>query len=108
MISVSKCSNFSSETSRLSKPLAMGNASVGSGVVSLSPDYHRRQATALTHLAETTSDREVAKALLRIASEHIVCADEAERTLALARMKNKGRQVAPDKDWPRLMQRGQD
>jgi hypothetical protein len=59
--------------------------------VSLSPDYHRRQATALTHIAETTRDPELAKALLRIASEQIVHADEAERTLALARMTNKDR-----------------
>jgi hypothetical protein len=57
--------------------------------VSLSPDYHRRQATALTHLEESTRDPEVAKALLRIASEHLVCADEAERTLALGSMTNK-------------------
>jgi len=54
--------------------------------VSLSPSYLRRQATALTCLAETTRDPEVAKALLRIASEHIVHADEAERALALGRM----------------------
>lgn len=59
--------------------------------MSLSPDYHRRQATALTHIAETTRDPEFAKALLRIASEQIVRADEAERILALARMTNKDR-----------------
>jgi hypothetical protein len=59
--------------------------------LSLSPGYHRRQATALTLLAETTRDPEVVKALLRIASEHIARADEAERTLALARMTNKDR-----------------
>jgi len=57
--------------------------------VSLSPNYHRRQATALTHLAETTRDPEIAKALLRIASAHLVRADEAERTSARARMANK-------------------
>ena len=55
----------------------------------LSPDYHRRQATALAHLAETTRDPDRAKALLRIAVEHLVSADEAERTLPLASMKNK-------------------
>jgi hypothetical protein len=60
--------------------------------VSLSPDYHRRQATALTHLAETTRDPEVAKVLLRIASEHLVSADEAERAMALAGMTNKDHQ----------------
>ena len=78
---------FSSGTRRRGKRLAIGHSSLGSGVLALSPDYHRRQATALTHLAETTSDPDAAKALLRIASEHIVCADEAERTLALASMK---------------------
>jgi hypothetical protein len=67
----------------------IGNFSLGSGVVSLSPDYHRRQATALTRLAETTRDPEIAKALLRIASEHLVSAKEVERALALARMTNK-------------------
>ena len=80
---------FSSGTHRRGKRLAIGHSSLGTGVLALSPDYHRRQATALTHLAETTSDPDAAKALLRIASEHIVCADEAERTLALASMKNK-------------------
>jgi hypothetical protein len=59
--------------------------------VSLSPNYYRRQATALTHLAETTRDPEVAKALLRIASAHLIRVDEAVRTLAQARMANKGR-----------------
>jgi hypothetical protein len=59
--------------------------------VSISPNYHRRQATALTHLAETARDPEVVKALLRIASEHIVRADEAERTLALVCLTNKDR-----------------
>ena len=57
--------------------------------MSLSPEYLRRQATALTHLAEVTRDSDVAKALLRIASEHIVRADEAERTLALVRVTDK-------------------
>jgi hypothetical protein len=46
----------------------------------------------LTQLAETTRDPEIAKTLLRIASEHTVCADEAERTLALARTTNKDHQ----------------
>jgi hypothetical protein len=46
---------------------------------------------ALTHLAEVTRDPDVAKVLLRIASEHIVRADEAERTLALVRVTNKDR-----------------
>ncbi len=39
--------------------------------MSLSPEYLRRQATALTHLAEVTRDPDVAKALLRIASERL-------------------------------------
>ena len=56
---------------------------------SLARSEHRRQATALTHLAETNSDPDTAKALLRIAAEPLVTADEAERTLALTRVTNK-------------------
>ena len=79
------------EQIRPSKRLAIRNWAWVGCSVSLSPDYHRRQATALTHIAETSRDPELAKALLRIASEQIVQADEAERTLALARMTNKDR-----------------
>jgi hypothetical protein len=46
---------------------------------------------ALIHLAEATRDPEVSEALLRIASEHIARANEAERTLALARMRHTDR-----------------
>jgi hypothetical protein len=67
--------------------LAIGNSSLGSGVnkSKLSSPH----ATALAHLAETTRDPNSAKVLLRIEAEHLVSADEAERTLALASMKNK-------------------
>jgi hypothetical protein len=85
-------SYFNSGTSRRSEPLLFGNPSPGRGIVSLSPGYHRRQATALTQLAETTRDPDIAKALLQVASEHLVRADEAEHALALARMKNKEHQ----------------
>ena len=54
--------------------------------MTFSPGYLRRQASALTYLSETIRDPEVAKALLRVASEHIVRADDAERALALGRM----------------------
>ena len=51
------------------------------GTVSISPEYHRRQAATLTQLAQTTSNPNAAEALLRIAAEHIVRADQAVRTL---------------------------
>jgi hypothetical protein len=51
--------------------------------VSISPEYHRRQAATLTQLAQTTRDPETAKALLRVAADHISRADEAVRDLAL-------------------------
>jgi hypothetical protein len=49
--------------------------------VSISPEYHRRQAATLTQFARTTRDPDTAKELLRIAAEHLVRADEAVPTL---------------------------
>jgi hypothetical protein len=54
------------------------------GTVSINPEYHHRQAATLTRLAQTTRDPDTAKALLRIAAEHVERADEAARTLAPA------------------------
>jgi hypothetical protein len=45
----------------------------------LSSEYHRRQATTLTQLAQTTRNLDTAKALLRMSAEHLVQADEALR-----------------------------
>ena len=42
-------------------------------------EYHRRQATTLTQLAQTTRNLDTAKALLRMAAEHLVQADETLR-----------------------------
>ena len=41
-------------------------------IVALSSEYHRRQATTLTQLAQTTRNLDTAKALLRMAAEHVV------------------------------------
>ena len=56
-------------------------ASERQGSVSISPEYHRRQAATLTQLAQTTRDPNAAEALLRIAAEDTVRADQAVRTL---------------------------
>ena len=45
----------------------------------LSSEYHHRQATTLTQLAQTTRNLDTAKALLRMAAEHLVQADETLR-----------------------------
>jgi hypothetical protein len=42
-------------------------------------DYHRRQAEVLIKLANATRDPETAKALMRVAADHIRLAEEAER-----------------------------
>ena len=47
--------------------------------MALSSEYHRRQATTLTQLAETTRNLDTAKALLRMAAEHLVQAEETVR-----------------------------
>jgi hypothetical protein len=47
--------------------------------MALSSEYHRRQATTLTQLAQTTRNLDTAKALLRMAAEHLVQADETLR-----------------------------
>ena len=47
--------------------------------MALSSEYHRRQATTLTQLAQTTRNLDTAKALLRMAAEHLVQADETAR-----------------------------
>jgi hypothetical protein len=61
-----------------------GNGS-GGNVVAQSADYHCKQATLLIELAQTTTDRETAKALMRMANEHIRLAeDSAQPTLRLA------------------------
>jgi hypothetical protein len=52
-------------------------------IVSISPEYHRRQAATLAQLAQTTRDPDTAKALLRMAAEHIARAEEAVRTITL-------------------------
>jgi hypothetical protein len=51
--------------------------------MSISPEYHRRQAATLTQLAQTTRDPDTAKALLRVAADHISRADEAARDMTL-------------------------
>ena len=48
-------------------------------IMALSSEYHRRQATTLTQLAQTTRNLDTAKALLRMAAEHLVQADETLR-----------------------------
>jgi hypothetical protein len=48
-------------------------------IMVLSSEYHRRQATTLTQLAQTTRNLDTAKALLRMAAEHLVQADETLR-----------------------------
>jgi hypothetical protein len=50
--------------------------------VSISPEYHRRQAATLTQLAQSTRDPETAKVLLQVAADHIARADEAVRDLS--------------------------
>ena len=59
----------------------MGVSAAGrlSGKSGLSSEYHRRQATTLTQLAQTTRNLDTAKALLRMAAEHLVQADETLR-----------------------------
>ena len=52
-------------------------------IVALSSEYHRRQATTLTQLAQSTRNLDTAKALLRMAAEHVVQADETVRITAL-------------------------
>jgi hypothetical protein len=52
-----------------------GGNSLGE-IVALSSEYHRRQAATLTQLAQTTRNLE---ALLRMAAEHVVQADETVR-----------------------------
>ena len=52
-------------------------------IVVLSSEYHRRQATTLTQLAQSTRYLDTAKALLRMAAEHVVQADETVRITAL-------------------------
>ena len=47
--------------------------------MALSSEYHRRQAMTLTQLAQTTRNLDTAKALLRMAAEHLVQADETAR-----------------------------
>jgi hypothetical protein len=44
-------------------------------------DYHRRQADVLTRLAHSTRDPETAASLMRLAAEHTMLADEAERAV---------------------------
>ena len=51
------------------------------GIVALSSEYHRRQATTLTQLAQTTRNLDTAKAQLRMAAEHVVQADETVRIM---------------------------
>jgi hypothetical protein len=41
-------------------------------IVALSSEYHRRRATILTQLAQSTRNLDAAKALLRMAAEHVV------------------------------------
>jgi hypothetical protein len=52
-------------------------------IVALSSEYHRRQATTLTQLAQTTRNLDTAKALLRMAAERLVQADETVRITEL-------------------------
>jgi hypothetical protein len=42
-----------------------------------SAEYHRRQASTLTRLAESTRDPDTARALMRLAAEHTAIADGA-------------------------------
>jgi hypothetical protein len=51
-----------------------------SGKSALSSEYHRRQATTLTQLAQTTRNQDTAKALLRMAGEHLVTVRITEPT----------------------------
>jgi hypothetical protein len=51
-----------------------------SGKSALSSEYHRRQATTLTQLAQTTRNQDTAKALLRMAAEHLVTVRITEPT----------------------------
>ena len=52
----------------------------------ISSDYHHRQAATLTRLAQTTRDPDTAKALLRIAADHIARAEEAAQTTPLVEL----------------------
>ena len=47
-------------------------------IVTINPEYHRRQAATLTQLAQTTRDPDTAKALLRVAADHVGRADDID------------------------------
>jgi hypothetical protein len=57
--------------------------------VPLSSDYHRRQATTLIQLARTTNNAATAKALLKLAAEYIVLAEQAARPLQVVAVTNE-------------------
>ena len=46
------------------------------GIVPLSADYHRRQADTLIRLAGSTRDQETARALMKLAAEYIMLAEQ--------------------------------
>jgi hypothetical protein len=45
--------------------------------MALTTDYHRKQATVLVQLAQTTRDQDTAKALMQMAAEQIRLAEDA-------------------------------
>ncbi len=46
--------------------------------MALNTDYHRKQATVLVQLAQTTRDRDTAKALMQMAAEQIRLAEQVQ------------------------------
>ena len=75
-------------------PRDTGGNSLGE-IVALSSEYHRRQAATLTQLAQTTRNLDTAKALLRMAAEHVVQADE---TVRITEPKDRPRGDPPRRD----------